>query len=88
MTLAPIVELSKFYTLPHTHGGSVSAPLMQATLAAAADRGVQGAWLGVNNENARAIRFYEKNGFARVGTKTFKLGDRYEHDFVLERALP
>jgi RimJ/RimL family protein N-acetyltransferase len=41
----------------------------------------------VNEENARANRFYEKNGFAKVGTKRFLVGERYEDDFVRERVL-
>ncbi|HEU4756005.1 MAG TPA: GNAT family N-acetyltransferase, partial [Agromyces sp.] len=36
---------------------------------------------------ARAIRFYEKHGFAIVGTKRFLVGDRWEHDYVLERRV-
>jgi ribosomal protein S18 acetylase RimI-like enzyme len=61
---------------------------MHATLAAAAASGGAGAWLGVNSQNARAIRFYEKSGFRKVGTKSFRLGSTIEHDFVLERPLP
>ncbi|KQO96847.1 GNAT family N-acetyltransferase [Leifsonia sp. Leaf264] len=86
--IRPTVELSKFYTLASSHGTGVSGPLMAATLDVAAARGAAGAWLGVNQENARAIRFYEKNGFARVGTKHFLVGDRLEDDLVLERRLP
>ena len=84
----PAVELSKFYTRVLAHGtGVVAGPLMAATLRAAAVRGAAGAWLGVNEENARAIRFYEKHGFAKVGRKRFRLGDRLEDDWVLERRL-
>ena len=84
----PAVELSKFYTRALTHGtGVVAGPLMAATLEAAATTGAASAWLGVNEENARAIRFYEKHGFAKVGRKRFRLGDREEDDWVLERPL-
>lgn len=83
----PTVELSKIYVLPQAHGGVVAAELMTATLAAARLRGAAGVWLGVNQLNARAQRFYAKSGFARVGTKRFLVGDRYEDDFVYEQAL-
>ena len=83
----PTIELSKFYTRAVAHGTGVAAPLMAATLDAAATAGVVSPWLGVNEENARAIRFYEKHGFAKVGRKHFRLGDRYEDDWVLERPL-
>ena len=70
------------------HGLGAAAELMHASLNAAADAGGRGVWLGVNSQNARAIRFYEKSGFRKVGTKSFKLGSTVEHDFVLERAVP
>ena len=87
ISVRPTVELSKFYVMPDHHGGTVSAPLMTATLDAARARGAVGAWLGVNEENERANRFYAKNGFAQVGTKLFLVGTRYEDDYVRERAL-
>lgn len=84
----PAIELSKFYTRALAHGtGAVAGPLMAATLHSAAAAGVATAWLGVNEENARAIRFYEKHGFAKVGRKRFRLGDRLEEDWVLEHPL-
>ena len=81
----PVVELSKFYTRSAAHGTGVAAPLMAATLEAAAATGAASVWLGVNEENARAIRFYEKHGFAKVGRKHFTVGGRVEDDWVLER---
>lgn len=81
----PTVELSKFYTRAAAHGSGVAAPLMAATLDAASARGAVSAWLGVNEENARAIRFYEKHGFAKVGRKHFTVGGRVEDDWVFER---
>ena len=41
-----------------------------------AHRGAAGMWLGVNQQNARArSAFYERSGFAVVGTKHFTVGD-------------
>jgi diamine N-acetyltransferase len=89
VTVRPAIELSKFYTRALAHGsGVIAGPLMTATLQAAAETGAAAAWLGVNEENARAIRFYEKHGFAKAGRKRFRLGDRLEQDWVLVRALP
>ena len=83
----PTVELSKVYVMPEHHGGGVAAALVEASLDAAAATGAASVWLGVNNENARANRFYEKSGFAVVGEKKFRLGDVDEDDFVRERVL-
>ena len=86
VTTRPTAELSKVYVREGHHGAGVAAALVVASVKAARDRGARSVWLGVNEENARANRFYEKQGFALVGTKKFLVGDRYEDDFV--RALP
>ncbi|TAP43619.1 GNAT family N-acetyltransferase [Arthrobacter sp. S39] len=84
LTLLPSVELSKCYVHPEHHGLGAAAELMHASLESAAAAGGAGIWLGVNSQNARAIRFYEKSGFRKVGSKSFRLGTTVEHDFVLE----
>jgi ribosomal protein S18 acetylase RimI-like enzyme len=83
----PTVELSKVYVMPEQHGTGVAAALMDASLAAARETGAVSMWLGVNDENVRANRFYEKSGFAIVGMKKFRLGHVDEDDYVRERAL-
>jgi ribosomal protein S18 acetylase RimI-like enzyme len=88
LEILPSVELSKCYVHPEHHGLGAAADLMHASLQAAAEAGGLGVWLGVNSQNARAIRFYEKSGFRKAGTKSFRLGSSVEHDFVLERAVP
>ena len=87
ITLHPTAELSKVYVLPDHHGGGIARHLVEASVAAVVERGAAGIWLGVNQLNPRANRFYEKSGFAKVGTKRFLLGGVYENDFVRERAL-
>ncbi|AYJ49595.1 GNAT family N-acetyltransferase [Rhodococcus sp. P1Y] len=87
LTLSPTLELSKMYVMPGHHGGAVSAELMSSVIALAAETGCAGIWLGVNQENLRAQRFYAKQGFAQVGTKTFTVGAEVHDDFVLERAV-
>jgi ribosomal protein S18 acetylase RimI-like enzyme len=83
----PAVELSKCYVLPDVHGGKVAATLMDASVGFARDLGARCMWLGVNQENQRAQRFYRKHGFEVGGTKTFQLGARTESDYVLVRPL-
>lgn len=85
--IRPTAELSKCYVLPGHHGAGIATQLMDASVRVAAAQGAQGMWLGVNEENARAQRFYGKNGFERVGAKHFQVGDRIEDDWVMERAL-
>lgn len=87
LTALPSAELSKCYVHPDHHGLGAAADLMHASIESAAAAGARGMWLGVNSENTRAIRFYEKSGFRKVGTKSFRLGSAVEHDFVMERPL-
>ncbi|PRC46339.1 GNAT family N-acetyltransferase, partial [Mycobacterium sp. ITM-2017-0098] len=83
VTDRPAVELSKMYVLPESHGGAVAAALMAAVLEHAGTFGAASVWLGVNQRNARAQRFYGKHGFAITGTKSFRLGGHIEADYVM-----
>jgi GNAT superfamily N-acetyltransferase len=85
--LRPTAELSKCYVLPGHHGAGVSALLMTASVDAAREAGAVGMWLGVNEENQRAQRFYAKSGFERVGHKRFLVGERWEDDYVFEQSI-
>jgi ribosomal protein S18 acetylase RimI-like enzyme len=85
--MRPAVELSKMYVLPDAHGAGVSAAMMAAALDTSRALGAACVWLGVNHENQRAQRFYAKQGFAKSGTKTFRLGGHVEHDYVMVRPL-
>lgn len=87
LTRSPTMELSKMYVMPGHHGSGVSAELMRAALGCAVDAGCAGMWLGVNQENERARRFYAKHEFVVVGTKTFTVGAEVHDDYVMERVL-
>jgi len=84
---ATSIELSKFYLLPDRHGSGVAATLMAATLSEAAATGAGFCWLGVNQQNVRAGRFYTKAGFEIVGTKRFRVGAEWHDDHIRRRPL-
>jgi GNAT superfamily N-acetyltransferase len=84
---ATSIELSKFYLAPHRHGSGVAATLMAATLAEARATGASCCWLGVNQQNERAGRFYAKQGFEVIGVKRFLVGDVWHDDHVRMRTL-
>jgi ribosomal protein S18 acetylase RimI-like enzyme len=85
--LRPTTELSKIYVLPDAHGSGVASDLLAAAVDAARAAGAAGMWLGTNQANVRAHRFYEKSGFERVGTRRFHVGGQWEDDFVFERRV-
>jgi ribosomal protein S18 acetylase RimI-like enzyme len=41
----------------------------------------------VNQQNVRAARFYEKQGFEVVGVRRFQVGDVWHDDHVRLRSL-
>jgi ribosomal protein S18 acetylase RimI-like enzyme len=94
LRLRPVIELSKVYVEAGHHGVGVARPLMAETLRIARELAGEvgreaeaGIWLGVNEHNARALRFYERSGFRIVGTRSFRLSDAVETDHVMERPL-
>jgi len=83
----PAAELSKIYVLSDRHRSGLAAELMTLSIEIARERGAAVLWLGVNQQNERAQRFYAKSGFERVGTKRFWVGDHWENDYVLSQPL-
>jgi ribosomal protein S18 acetylase RimI-like enzyme len=68
-------------------GRGASVILLEQCLAQARDWGCDVIWLAVWENNPRAMRFYEKNGFRVVGKTLFRLGGDIQHDFVMARNL-
>lgn len=87
LTVHPSAELSKLYVMGEHHGAGIGGTLMAASVRAAQERGFRSVWLGVNKLNERANRFYEKQGFHVVGSKTFLLAGRLEDDHVREHVV-
>jgi ribosomal protein S18 acetylase RimI-like enzyme len=85
--IRPAAELSKMYVLPDNHGTGAAAALMGLALHTAQRWGTHCVWLGVNQENQRAQRFYTKSGFRVNGTRTFQVGARREQDYVMVREV-
>ena len=81
------IELSKFYLAPERHGTGAAQALMAETLATAVRTGAKSCWLGVNQQNARAAKFYAKHGFEIVGVKRFLVGSEWHDDHIRRRDL-
>lgn len=79
----PATELSKLYVLADQHGSGTAPLLMNTARSRAVAAGSRCLWLGVNQQNLRAQRFYAKQGFAVAGTRRFQLGAHFEYDYVM-----
>ena len=81
------VELSRLYLLASAQGTGLGSVLLAAALEAIGALGGRTVWLGAYDRNHRALAFYEKHRFARVGTHEFEFGGQVHADLVLTRAL-
>jgi ribosomal protein S18 acetylase RimI-like enzyme len=81
------VELQRFYLDKSAHGSGVAGELMSAVHDAARELGGRHLWLGVWERNARAIAFYSKMGFTKVGSHSFHVGSDQQTDDVMVVAL-
>jgi GNAT superfamily N-acetyltransferase len=70
-------ELRDLYVVPEAWGSGTARRLMEAALAAMRDRGATEAVLWVGEANARARRFYEREGWEEdQKTRKSRLGPR------------
>ena len=78
-------ELHRFYVSSKHHGKGLAHVLMQRVLETAQQTSAESIWLGVWEENPRAITFYKKFGFEVVGSHTFLLGSDPQSDLIMLR---
>jgi ribosomal protein S18 acetylase RimI-like enzyme len=82
------LEIERIYVLQQYHGKQVGLLLYEQALAIAKARKAPYMWLGVWEENPRAIRFYQKQGFVEFGEHIFQLGDDAQRDVLMKKILP
>lgn len=81
------LEIERIYVLKEFYGEGIGQMLCDYACKIAKETQMDYVWLGVWEENPRAIRFYEKNGFVKFGTHVFKLGDDMQTDIMMKRIL-
>lgn len=87
VTGAKPVELVRLYVLPENIGHGIGTRLMQECIDIAKSRGFETLWLGVWEHNPRAIRFYQKWEFEKVGSHIFQLGSDAQTDLIMQKSL-
>lgn len=81
------LEIERIYVLNAYYGKKVGQLLYEHAKHIAAELGKTSIWLGVWEENPRAIRFYEKNGFVAFGSHVFKMGEDLQRDIMMRKLL-
>ena len=80
-------EIERIYVLEAYHGNKVGQLLIDKALEEAQKTTCSYVWLGVWENNHRAVRFYQKNGFEKFDTHIFRLGDEEQTDWMMKREL-
>ncbi len=70
------VELQKIYVLQEFHGKGAGTALLREVKKIAKEIYPDYLWLDTHISNEKAIRFYEKNGFKKVGKYFFTIGSQ------------
>ncbi|MHB1264337.1 MAG: GNAT family N-acetyltransferase [Gemmatimonadaceae bacterium] len=81
------VELRRFYIARRLQGTGAAHRLMARVLEESRAVGGDLVWLGVWERNPRAIAFYIRHGFERVGEHQFMLGTDLQLDWLMARPV-
>lgn len=81
------LEIERIYVLKDFHGKKVGQLLYEKALSIAKEKKSDYVWLGVWEENPRAINFYKKNGFVEFDKHIFRLGNDEQTDIMMKLQL-
>ena len=81
------LEIERIYVLKEFHGKKVGQIFHEKAMQIAKEKNVDYVWLGVWEENPRAINFYIKNGFVEFDKHIFQLGNDNQTDILMKKQL-
>ena len=81
------LEIERIYVLKEFHGKKIGQILYDQAIKIARQKNADYVWLGVWEENPRAINFYKKNGFVEFDKHIFKLGNDEQTDIMMKLKL-
>ncbi len=78
------LEIHRIYVLQTFHGKNIGQLLLDQAKKIAKHTNVDSIWLGVWEENLRALQFYIKNGFVAFDKHIFTLGNDKQTDLLMQ----
>jgi len=78
------MEIHRIYVLKAFIGKKIGQLLLDKAKKIAHQIGADYVWLGVWEENHRALQFYRKNGFAEFDKHVFILGNEQQTDLLMQ----
>lgn len=82
-----LLEIERIYVDSTFQGKGIAQQLMEKAEAVAHEKNCLYLWLGVWNENAKALRFYEKMGFKTFGEHVFTIGTDDQTDILMIKKI-
>ena len=81
------LEITTLYVQPRHQSAGEGAALLHRALDHCRSMGGESVWLTVEAENRRAVDFYLRHGFTRIGSTDFVIGDRGYENYVMRADL-
>jgi ribosomal protein S18 acetylase RimI-like enzyme len=81
------MEIERIYIVKELQGIGSGQILMDKAIEVACARGKSYIWLSVWEKNSKALRFYIKNGFYKMGEHFFTMGDDRQTDCLMRKDL-
>jgi len=81
------LEIERIYVLANFHGKRIGQLLYEKAIELAGQINKTSIWLGVWEQNPKAIRFYEKNGFVSFAQHLFIVGSEEQTDHLMRKML-
>lgn len=81
------LEIERIYVKKSHHGKKVGQLLYNQALETAKQLRKSYLWLGVWEENQKALQFYRKNGFVEFDKHIFRLGEEEQTDLMMKKIL-
>lgn len=78
------LEIARIYARQTHWGRGVGQALLQQAITVAQTNRIPYIWLGVWQQNPRAISFYQKMGFVITGTMPYYMGDETQTDWIMK----
>jgi len=80
-------EVERIYVLLEFHGTGVGVALMEYAIQKGRELEKKYLWLGVHEENYRALRFYAKFGLQEFDDHVFMMGKQPQRDVLMRMEL-
>lgn len=82
------IEIERIYVQKKHHHIKAGYAIIKKCIEFAVEKKYEVIWLGVWEQNLKALHFYERVGFEKFGAHDFQLGKDLQKDYLLKIDLP